>query len=125
MELAFCVGWKASQNTYLLASEHVNGFNLEHMKPISNLPVPQHALAELLNPVISQKKKKRVINYLNFLLVEKKKFNQIFICWLLEWVLCCGGGYIISQLILNVIYIWYEIDFLLNVNYVTFLLLNI
>ena len=27
----FSVGWKESQNTYLFASEHVNGFILSHM----------------------------------------------------------------------------------------------
>lgn len=52
MALVLWVGWKASQNTYLLASEHVNGLNLSHMKLISNNPVPQHAFATSSNPAL-------------------------------------------------------------------------
>lgn len=59
MAFDFSVGWKESQNTYLLASEHVKGFiNLSHKYPISNNPVPQHAVAASSNPV-----NKKIITY--------------------------------------------------------------
>lgn len=44
-------GWKASQNTYLSASEQVCAVRRLHSIPVSNRPVPQHASSATSNPV--------------------------------------------------------------------------
>ncbi|EHA8592040.1 hypothetical protein COCNU_contig69216702G000010 [Cocos nucifera] len=57
--LAFSVGWTASQNTYLLASGHVNGLNSLHVYPTSIVPVAQHPNRTFSNPPGEKGKKKK------------------------------------------------------------------
>ena len=79
IRLILSVGWKASQNTYLLASLHVNRFLWLHIYPISKSPVAQQPTPAFSNPAHRYSSMANVSRSNSFSIVNEQHQDQDYI----------------------------------------------